>query len=110
MKIAMINCLKANEVCAAASCLKAFNQRKAHFEEYAGQDVELIAVARCNGCDAGIDKGFQEKLDRLLSEGVDVCHFGVCTVKNDTKEECPVITKAGEYLEEHGVRLVRGTH
>ena len=110
MKIAMLNCLKANSVCTAAACLKALNNRKAHFEEYAGKDVELVALARCSGCDAGIDEGFREKLDRIVSEGVEVCHFGVCTVKKETGAECPVITEAGEYLEKKGVRLVRGTH
>ena len=109
-KIAILNCLKANDVCTAAACIKAFNLRKAHFEEYDGMDAELVAVARCNGCDAGIDNGFREKLERIVSEGANVCHFGVCTVKKETGEECPVITEAGKYLEEHGVRLVRGTH
>ena len=34
MKIAMLNCLKANEVCAGAACLRALNGRTRHFEEY----------------------------------------------------------------------------
>ena len=46
----------------------------------------------------------------IVSEGAEVCHFGICTVKKETGEECPVITEAGEYLEKKGVRLVRGTH
>lgn len=31
--------------------------------------MELVALARCNGCEAGIDDGFREKLDRIVSEG-----------------------------------------
>ena len=110
MKIAMINCLKANEVCTGAGCLKAFNGRTKHFEQYAGTDLELVSMARCNGCEAGIDEGFKEKLDRIISIGAEVCHVGVCTVRKDLGRECPVITEALEYLQEHGVKAVRGTH
>jgi len=110
MKIAILNCLKANDVCAGASCLKAFNTKTRHFAEYGDAPLELVAFARCSGCEAGIDDGFREKLDRIVEEGAEVCHLGVCTVSFDTKKECPTITKAAEYLEAHGVRIVRGTH
>ena len=110
MKIAILNCLKANEVCAAASCLKAFNGNTRHFEAYGDTPLELVALGRCNGCEAGIDRGFEEKLDRIVEEGAEVCHLGVCTVKYETGQECPVITQAAEILESRGVRVVRGTH
>ena len=110
MKIALLNCLKANDVCAGAACLRALNSRTKHFEEYAGTDLELVAMARCNGCEAGIDEGFREKLERMVEIGTEVCHVGVCTVRRDLGKECPVITEALKYLEERGVRVVRGTH
>ena len=84
---------------------------EAHVRQYVKfPDVELVAMARCNGCDEGINKGFNEKLDRIVSEGAEVCHLGVCTKRSDTKDECPTITEAAAYLEERGVRIVRGTH
>lgn len=110
MKIAILNCLKANDVCSGAGCLKALNARTKHFASYGEEPLELVAMARCNGCDAGIDDGFREKLDRIVSEGAQVCHFGVCTVRRDLGKECPVITEAAAYLEARGVRPVRGTH
>lgn len=110
MKIAILNCLKANDVCAGAGCLRAMNSRTRHFTPYAAEPLELVAMARCNGCDAGIDERFREKLDRIVSEGAEVCHFGVCTVRKDLGMECPVITEAAAYLEQRGVRPVRGTH
>ena len=110
MKIALLNCLKANEVCTGAACLRALNSRTKHFEEYAGTDLELVAMARCNGCEAGIDEGFREKLERMVEIGTEVCHVGVCTVQRDLGKECPVITEALRYLEERGIRVVRGTH
>ena len=113
MKIAMLNCLKANDVCAGASCLRAFNTRSRHFKPYGETPLELTAFARCSGCEAGIDEGFKEKLERIVSEGTEVCHLGVCTQlrsENGESRECQTITKAAEYLEERGVRIVRGTH
>ena len=110
MKIAMLNYLKANEVCGAASCLKAFNTKTRHFEQYGEEPLTLVALARCNGCGTGIDAGFTEKLDRMVLEGAEVVHLGVCTKKHGTEEECPTITEAAAYLEGKGVRIVRGTH
>ena len=110
MKIAMLNCLDANRVCTGAACLRAMNSHTRHFEQYADEPLELVAMARCNGCGAGIDDGFKEKLDRIVSEGAAVCHLGVCTKNHDTKQECGTITEAAEYLEARGVRIVRGTH
>lgn len=110
MKIAILNCLKANEVCAGASCLTALSGRKRHFERYGSEPVELIAFARCNGCGARIDEGFREKLDRIIEEGAEVCHLGVCTKNFRTKEECPTITEAADYLSARGIKIVRGTH
>ena len=92
MKIAILNCLKANEVCSGAGCLKSLNARRKHFEPYANEPVELIAFAR------------------FVSEGAEVCHVGVCTVRRETGQECPTITQALAYLEERGLKTVRGTH
>ena len=110
MKIAMINCLKANEVCTGAGCLNAFNRKSRHFSRYGAEPLELVALARCNGCEAGIDSGFREKLDRIISEGAQVCHLGVCTVDRRTGQECPVICQAADYLAAKGIAIVRGTH
>ena len=110
MKLAMLNCLKANEVCTGAGCLRAFNTRTRHFSDYGDAPLELIAMARCNGCGKGVDDGFREKLERIVSERAEVCHLGVCTKHGQNGEECPTITEAAAWLEEKGVRIVRGTH
>ena len=110
MKIAILNCLDANDVCTGAACLKALNNRSRHFAQYGEEPLELVAMARCNGCEAGIDDGFREKLDRIVQEGAEVCHLGVCTRKHATDQECEIITAAAGYLEARGVKMVRGTH
>ena len=67
-KLAMLCCLKSNRRCTGAACLSTLNDRTRSFAPYEGQEVTLTAFARCNGCEAGIDKGFQEKLDRLVED------------------------------------------
>ena len=65
-KLAMLCCLKSNRRCTGAACLSTLNDRTRSFAAYEGQEVTLTAFARCNGCEAGLDEGFQEKLDRLV--------------------------------------------
>ena len=40
-KIVVLRCLKAEENCTGASCLKAFNNKSAYFSRYADQEIEL---------------------------------------------------------------------
>ena len=110
-KVAMFNCLKANEVCAGAACMKAWATKTGKFTVYQEEEVVLTAFARCNGCGnmPQNSAGLNEKLERLVSEGTEVVHFGVCTKSKDA-EECPVMTQIGEWLGAHGIEVVRGTH
>ena len=48
-KIVVLRCLKAEENCTGASCLKAFNNKSAYFSRYADQEIELAAFMSCNG-------------------------------------------------------------
>ena len=111
MKLAMLNCLRTNEVCAGCACLTAFYQRRAAFARYAGTEVELAAFLRCNGCGRPPEKdaGMLEKLDRLKAEGVETVHFGVCT-RGKEGGECPTVTSLADLLEARGISAVRGTH
>jgi predicted metal-binding protein len=110
-KIAMLNCLEANEVCGGCSCFRAFYDRKGGFTRYADEDVEIAGYLRCNGCgsDPSTDPGMQEKLERLRNEGVAVVHIGVCTHKPDGSL-CPSIRKMTEQLTDWGIEIVDGTH
>ena len=110
-KIAMLNCLNSNKVCAGAACFTAFNKRIRSFERYKGMDVEVAAFMRCNGCgkDPRTDRGMREKLDRLVSIGADAVHLGVCTKKRDGTR-CPTITAVVQLLRERGIPCIDGTH
>ena len=111
-KIAILTCLNSNRVCTGASCLTALNSRERHFAAYAGENVSLEAFFHCNGCgnDPETDKGMLEKLDRLQSIGVETVHIGVCTVKRETGELCPTITKIQDMLHRRDIQTIQGTH
>lgn len=109
-RIAILNCQEANDVCTGEACLAAFRQRTGAFARWAGEEAELTAFLRCNGCakPPESDPGLREKLDRLQALGVDTLHLGVCTVQNGS--ECPRITRIAHMAEERGMQVVRGTH
>ncbi len=109
-RIAMLNCLKSNNVCTGAACLQALEQRRKAFASYGEEEVRLLAFMRCNGCEKNPeqDLGMQEKLDRLQSIGVEIIHAGACTQKRGG--ECPTITAILKMCEERGMQVVRGTH
>ena len=110
LKIAILNCLKANAVGTGEACLGAYRKRSGAFYRYAGAQTELTAFLRCNGCesDPETDPGMLEKLDRLRESGVQALHLGVCTLQNG--RECPSITKIVRLAEKRGMKVVRGTH
>lgn len=116
-KIAILTCLRANECCTGASCFSALHRRRAHFSAYEGEEVELAAFWSCNGCGRPVegDRGMAEKIERLLREGIDVLHVGVCTQRRSRenpgeRHECPTITEICRIFEDKGVTVVRGTH
>ena len=90
------------------TCLKAFNERTKTFSRYGGEELELEAFFRCNGCGVW-DEGMEEKLERLISIKPDAVHLGVCTkLKDGTR--CPTIERIAKRLEEEGAHIVDGTH
>lgn len=113
-KIATLTCLHSNKVCARVSCLSAFQNRTAFFKDYP-EDTVLAAMMTCNGCrsitetEPQDDKGIQEKIDRLVHEGIQTVHVGVCRL-NKNGNECPRITAICQMLEARAIEVIRGTH
>lgn len=109
-KIAMMNCLKANQVCAGVACLDALRERRAGFACYAGKDVDLRAFLRCSNCGKTPQEGpgMTEKLERLVSSGVETVHIGVCAQPKGIR--CQTMERYAAWLEEHGIRVVWKTH
>ena len=94
-KIVVLRCLKAEENCAGASCLKAFNNKSAYFSRYADQEIELAAFMSCNGCENikfSSKIGFNEKLERILRIRPDAVHIGICCqTRTADKRRCKYI-------------------
>lgn len=109
-RIAIMNCLKANQVCAGVACLDALRERRAGFECYAGEEVDLRAFLRCSNCGKAPqeDPGMTEKLERLVSSGVEVVHIGVCAQMKGIR--CQTMEEYARWLEEHGIRVIWKTH
>lgn len=110
-RIAILTCLQANDVCAGCGCLRAMNERRAHFARYQGEEIQLTAFLRCSQC--GVppleDKGMREKLERLIKEGVQTVHIGICTQRRDGTT-CPQMQQCASWLEAQGLEIVWGTH
>lgn len=109
-KIAMLNCLNANDRCTGAGCLKAFYARTGGFAAYGEEELTLTAMARCSHCRMPLeeDTGMQEKLDRLLEIGTQTVHIGVCA--SPRGQRCPTMESYAEWLNGHGIEVVWRTH
>lgn len=113
-KIGILACNKANKVCAACSCLNAFNDKTFAFKAYENEDVILGAFFRCSHCqDVSVeeDKDFQDKVERLKRENIEVMHVGVCMERTDSNgPSCKKVADMKRYLEDEGIKVVVGTH
>ena len=109
-RIAILNCLKANQVCAGVSCLDALRERRGGFAEYAGEDVDLRAFLRCSNCGKTPeeDPGMTEKLERLVSSGVETVHIGGCAQMKGIR--CKTMETYASWLENHGIQVIWKTH
>lgn len=66
-KIAILRCLKSNDVCTGAACLSSFNNKTGKFSVY-DDELQLVAFMTCNGCgsvDLHNEAGLREKLDMI---------------------------------------------
>ncbi len=107
MKLAILHCKKATEVCTGASCFKAYNSKLKNFEQYIGLNTELIAFFNCGGCNIDIktDRGMLEKIERLKKEGVEKIHIGVCITR-----KCPHFDDIISMLSHYNIPYEFGTH
>ena len=112
-RIAIAACLNANRVCAGCACLNAFYDRRKSFERYGDEPLRLMAFMRCSNCvregDPMADAGFVEKLERMVSEGTEVVHIGLCAGKTP-EDACPGMLQMSKAFEDKGMTVVWGTH
>lgn len=111
-RIAIFTCLKTAEGCAGCGCMKAYHRKTGTFEEYKDKEVELLSFFHCSHCidemEPEKDEGLEKKLDRLVKEGVEKVHVGICTRKDGVK--CPGAARIEALLLERGIAVIQGTH
>ncbi len=80
------------------------------YRPLAGKDVDLRAFLRCSNCGKTPqeDPGMTEKLERLVSSGVETVHIGVCAQPKGIR--CQTMERYAAWLEEHRIRVVWKTH
>jgi len=115
-RVAIIRCLRSNDVCTGFACMQAFQHKTGKFAEYGDEEIELMAYATCNGCgnvQLGED-GLRSKIDFLKKLRLDAVHIGICTKHKDSEGKrtilCPTIEKITQELSWSGVKIVDGTH
>lgn len=116
-KIAILRCLRSNDVCTGAGCLQALHTRSGTFRCYGSEEVQLVAFWSCNGCgDVRLtnEKGLREKIERIIAVRTDTVHVGVCTqfwnIDTGIKQECKYISDIVEILAKYDIKIIRGTH
>ena len=115
-KIAILRCLRSNDVCTGAACMQAFNKRIGAFARYGDEALELAAYWSCNGCgDCHLNnqQGMEEKLRCIINMQVDIVHVGICTMQRTSagkRVRCQKIVELCERLQKVGIEIVAGTH
>lgn len=115
-RIVILRCLRSNNVCTGAACLKAFNKKTGAFARYGEEPLELEAFWSCNGCEdcrLKHQEGIEEKLERIIGLKPDAVHVGVCVKQhtdNGDEVTCKTIAEICERLEASGLTIVEGTH
>ncbi len=106
-KIAVVRCNIVSEVCPGVGCLRAFNSRKVHFEQY-GPDTELIGFFTCGGCSG---RRVSRLVDKLTKYELDVLHLSSCMCMDmEDYQKCPFKAQIKKVVESKGVKVVEGTH
>ena len=115
-RIVILRCLRSNNVCTGAACLKAFNKKTGAFARYGEEQLELEAFWSCNGCEdcrLKHQEGIEEKLERIIGLQPDAVHVGVCVKQrtdNGDEVTCKTIAEICERLQATGLTIVEGTH
>lgn len=108
-RIAIMICKKSAEGCTGAACFWAYDSLERSFAQYRDSTVpvKLWGFFHCGGCDIELetDAGLRKKLERLVEEGVETVHLGVCM-----RNYCPSIQAHVALVESYGIRCEIGTH
>lgn len=106
-KIAVVRCNIVSEVCPGVGCLKAFNDRRLHFQEY-DKKAQLIGFFTCGGCSG---KRVGRLVDKLINYGLNTVHLSSCMLNDEEgTPKCPFKNQIKRSIEKKGIKVVEGTH
>lgn len=114
-KIAILTCLKSNDVCTRIGCLDAMTHRIGTFAIYKQDNIELVALLTCHGCKRmkfRKKEGMQEKLSAIAAAEITAVHIGRCCWqrKNGISQKCRYIKRMEKWLLKHHIHVIWGTH
>lgn len=98
-KVGIINCYEVSTRCSGSGCFKAFNNKTGAFEEYQGEEIELVSFVHCNGCNEASVEEVLTKAKKMKAVGVEYIHLSSCV-----KAKCPLYDNfMKELSKEHNV-------
>lgn len=107
INVAVVRCNTVSETCPGVGCLKAFNDRKVHFERYKDKKVELIGFFTCGGCSG---RRVHRLVQKLKEYDLHVVHLASCMLFEDDYPKCPFKELIKKDILGQGVEVVEGTH
>jgi len=113
-KIAILACkmIREQNLCPAdAKCLVALSRREGEFERYRNDDVSIVGIMDCGGCEGNKTRAicslllFKTQL-AALKENIDVLHIGTCMMKFCPRKDDIIAA----VKEKAGIEIIEGTH
>lgn len=113
-KIAILSCkmIRSQNLCPADTrCLVALSRKEGEFERYKDEDVALLGIMDCGGCEGNKTRAICSlvllKMQlAALKENIDVLHIGTCMMKFCPRKDDIIAA----VKEKAGVEIVEGTH
>ncbi len=113
-RVAILKCKMISEqnLCPGdAKCLVAFSRKEGEFERYKGEDVAIVGIMDCGGCEGQKNRvicslALLKMHLGALKENVDALHIGTCIMKF-CKRKDDIIAAVKEKA---GVEVIEGTH
>ncbi len=113
-RVAILACkmIREQNLCPGdAKCLVALSRKEGEFERYKGEDVAVVGIMDCGGCEGQKNRAICSlallKMHlSALKENVDALHIGTCIMKFCKKKEDIIAA----VREKAGVEVVEGTH
>lgn len=113
-KIAILACQMVRDMnlCPGdAKCFVALSRKEGEFERYKGQDVSIVGIMECGGCEGNRNRvvpslGLLKMHLGALNETLDTLHVGTCVIHFCPRKDD--LLKAVN--EKAGIEVIEGTH